>query len=188
MKYFKMIYNGNEASDKKHIACQEILNNNIPEYSVCVGKPVNCWNSDITFVCENNEETTVPDWLSNPLGWFAVSSRFVTEIRHLENDSIQYLPIKVKACQPQMIAEEYSVANIITVLDAVDIENSKHMLLFGKPNIIKYALKGEIINSHHIFKVKESILSLSTFVSEDFKEAIQKADLRGFSFTEIKVV
>lgn len=188
MKYFKMIYNGNEVSDKKHIACQEILNNKTPDYSVCVGKTVNYWNSDITFVCDDNEEIIVPDWLSNPLGWCAVSKRFATAISHLENNSIQYLPIKVKACQPQMIAEEYSIANVITVLDAVDIKNSEYMSLFGKPNIIKYALKGEIINSHHIFKVKESILSLSTFVSEDFKEAIRKADLRGFSFTEVKVV
>lgn len=188
MKYFKMIYNGNEASDKKYIACQEILNNNIPDYSVCVGKTVNYWNSDITFVCEDNEEKIVPDWLSNPLGWCAVSKRFVTAIRHLENDSIQYLPIKVKACQPQMIAEEYSIANVITVLDAVDIENSEYMSLFGKPSIIKYALKGEIIKNHHIFKVKESLISLSTFVSADFKKAIQTANLTGFSFTEVKIV
>lgn len=67
MKYFKIIYNGNEATYKKHIACQEILNNNMPEYSVCVGKPVSCWDSDITFVCKNNEETTVPDWLTEEI-------------------------------------------------------------------------------------------------------------------------
>lgn len=107
MKYFKMIYNGNEASDKKYIACQEILNNNIPDYSVCVGKTVNYWNSNITFLCKDNEEKIVSDWLSNLLGWCAVSKRFVTAIRHLKNDSIQYLPMKVKACQPQMVAEEY---------------------------------------------------------------------------------
>ena len=130
MKYFKMIYNGNEASDKKYMACQEILNNNIPDYSVCVGKTVNYRNSDITFSSEDKDEKIVPDWLSNPLGLCAVSKRFVTAIRHLENDSIQYLPIKVKACQPQMIAEEYSIANVIVVLDAFDTENSEYMSLF----------------------------------------------------------
>lgn len=51
-----MIYNGNEASDKKYIACQEILNNNIPDYSVCVGKTVNYRNSDITFSSEDKDE------------------------------------------------------------------------------------------------------------------------------------
>ena len=40
------------------------------------------------------------------------------------------LPIKVKACQPQMIAEEYSIANVIVVLDAFDTENSEYMSLF----------------------------------------------------------
>ena len=189
MRYFKMIYNGNDAVDKNHIVCQEILNDDNPDYTVCTGKKVDNWNSNITLVCNDPSETVVPDWLSQPNGWFVVSKRFVDTVSQLENGAIQYLPVKLDACQPQMQSEEYYVANVIEILDAVDFDNSVYFMLFqNEPSIIKYALKGGIIKNHHIFMVKEAILSLSIFVSEDFKKAVRKAKLSGFSFTEVKVV
>ena len=57
-----------EGTNKGIIKVEEILNNNIPDYSVCVGKTVNYWNSNITFLCKDNEEKIVSDWLSNLLG------------------------------------------------------------------------------------------------------------------------
>ena len=86
------------------------------------------------------------------------------------------------------LAEEYFVANVITVLDAIDYTNSLCFELMKNRSVIKYALKNDIISGNHIFKVKEDIMSKSTFVSADFKKAIQKAGLLGFSFTEVKVV
>ena len=188
MKYYKMIYNGNDAQDKRHIGCQEIFNNSMPDYTVCTGEYVAQWDSNITFVCNDTNENMVADWLSNPLGWCVVSKRFVNTVADLENGAIQYLPIKIKTVHKQMCAEEYFVANVITVLDAIDYTNSLCFELMKNRSVIKYALKNDIISGNHIFKVKEDIMSKSTFVSADFKKAIQKAGLFGFSFTEVKVV
>ena len=188
MKYYSLIYNGNDAVDKNHIVCQEILNDDNPDYTVCTGKKVDNWNSNITLVCNDPSETVVPDWLSQPNGWFVVSKRFVDTVSQLENGAIQYLPVKLDACQPQMQSEEYYVANVIEILDAVDFNNSVCFNICNKTGIIKYALKDGIIKNHHIFKVKTETISFPTFVSEDFKKAVRKAKLSGFSFTEVKVV
>ena len=49
MKYYSLIYNGNDAVDKNHIVCQEILNDDNPDYTVCTGKKVDNWNSNRHF-------------------------------------------------------------------------------------------------------------------------------------------
>lgn len=186
MKYYNMIYAGNEAWDEKHIGSEKTLNNNLEDYSVCCGKYVDNWNPDITLVCDNKRECVVPDWVSNVDGWKVVSQRFVDAVSHLENGNIQYLPIKIDAIQPQMNGKKYYVANVIKVIDAIDYENSDWFNMTAYRAVVRPALKKDKIGNNHIFIVKEDILSDRIFVSEEFKKAIQNANLLGFHFTPVK--
>lgn len=189
MKYYNMIYAGNEAWDEKHIGSEKTLNDNyLKSHTVCCGKYIDNWSLDITLVCDNKKEYIVPDWMSNDNGWLVVSQRFIDAVNHLENGAIQYLPIKVNAIQPQMEDEKFFVANVIKVIDAIDYENSDCFYMPDYRAVARYALKKEQINGNHIFIAKEDIISESIFVSEEFKKAIQKANLLGFDFTPVKKI
>ena len=51
MKYYSMIYAGNEASDEKHIGSDRFFNQTIADSDVCCGKYVENWDPEITLVC-----------------------------------------------------------------------------------------------------------------------------------------
>lgn len=189
MKYYNMIYAGNEAWDEKHIGSEKTINDDcLEDHTVCCGKYIDNWNIDITLVCDNKKEHIVPDWMSNDNGWLVVSQRFVDVVKNFENGAIQYLPIKIDAVQPQMKEEKYFVANVIKVIDAIDYENSDCFNMPRYRAVVRYALKKEQIKGNHIFIAKEDILSDSIFVSEELKKAIQKAKLLGFHFTPVKKI
>ena len=191
MKYYLMRYNYEQGDKKNHISGLKKINNTMEDYSVCCGKYVENWNDDITLVCDNENEDMVPDWLCEIDSWLVVSQRFVDVVEPFENGAIQYLPIKIDACQPQMQGEKYYVANVIKVLDAYDYEKSDWFYM-GPNNeyrsSINYVLKKDIIKDNHIFIVKEDILSSMVVVSEELKNAIIKAKLLGFVFYEARVV
>ena len=191
MRYYWMMYNYEQGDRQKHIGSLKTLNNNMQDYTVCCGKYVDNWNPNITLVCDNKEETVVPDWLCDVKGWVVVSQRFIDTIKPFENGGIQYLPIKVDAVQPQMQTEKYYVANVTRVLDVYDYENGDWDYL--GPNdedrdIVTYVLKRDAIGDNHIFIIKEDVLSELIVVSEEVKNAIVKAKLLGFSFFEFPVV
>ena len=88
------------------------------------------------------------------------------------------------------IISTYKVLNILDVVDAIELEYSDYSE-FELDNekfisITKYAINGEKVSGHHIFRLKNSTMPI--FVSEKIKSTIEQNNLTGFDFLEVKSV
>ena len=86
--------------------------------------------------------------------------------------------------------DSYFVANIVTVIDALDLDNSKYDVFeLDDEKIIsveKYALKSSQIVNRHIFRLKDKTIPI--FVSETLKKVIEDNKFTGFEFLEVDVI
>ena len=86
--------------------------------------------------------------------------------------------------------DSYFVANIVTVIDALDLDNSKYDVFeLDDEKIIsveKYALKSSEIVNRHIFRLKDDTIPI--FISETLKKVIEDNDFTGFEFLEVDVI
>ena len=190
MKYYWMMYDFDKSVIENYIISTETINDTLPDYSVCCVKYVENWNPDTTLICNNLEETVVPDYLCDVKDWMVVSYQFIDAIRPFEDGAIQYLPIKVDAVQPQMQGKKYYVANVIRVLDVLDYEKSDWFYMSDNKTraLVFGVLKREAIKNNHIFIIKRDLLSDWVIVSETVKDVIEKAKLVGFKFCEMCVI
>lgn len=80
---------------------------------------------------------------------------------------------------------DYYGINVIAVLDVVDYEKAKYINFNNSNRIMvftKYAFKEcDKLKIHHIFKIVDEPRR-GPFVSEEFKEAVEKNKLTGFKF------
>ncbi|MCM1214376.1 MAG: hypothetical protein NC331_04725 [Lachnospiraceae bacterium] len=80
---------------------------------------------------------------------------------------------------------DYYGINVIAVLDVVDYEKAKYINFNNSNRIMvftKYAFKEcDELKRHHIFKIVD-VRRTVVFVSEEFKEAVEKNKLTGFEF------
>ncbi|QEH70627.1 hypothetical protein QTL86_22710 [Cellulosilyticum sp. ST5] len=187
MKYYELIYDYEH--DKGWVGCKSAKSSNVNQYIVCKGEKVAQWPEEVMFEYNSKEENIFTDYLHNAKGWLIVSKQFRILIRTLIEEEVQYLPVKIKDVVTQEVVTDYQVANIIDVLEALDLEHSDYSYITAKDikllSVKKYGLKAEVIKGHHIFKLKESIMPI--FVSEVFKKEIETNKLSGFSFLEVKV-
>ena len=87
---------------------------------------------------------------------------------------------------------EYSVVNIMTVLDCIDYENAEYSILpeiekNAPPRILtyrKYAFRAEAIQGHHIFRIINHPKS-GMYVDDVFVAEVEKHNLTGFAFKQI---
>ncbi len=187
MKYYKLMYD--HEHDKGWISCKEGNSNSINQYIVCKGETIAQWPEKVMLEYDSKEDNIFTDYLHNVNGWLIVSKQFRTLMRTLIEEEVQYLPVEVKDVVTEESVTDYKVANIIDVLEALDLEHSDYSYITAKDikllSVRKYGLKAEVIKGHHIFKLKESIMPI--FVSEVFKKEIEANRLSGFSFLEVKV-
>ena len=103
---------------------------------------------------------------------------------------MQYLPVKVIDRVTKSEVDSYFVANIVNVIDALDLDNSKYDVFeLDDEKIIsveKYALKSNEIVNMQIFRLKDDTIPI--FVSETLKKVIEDNDLIGFKFLEVDVI
>ena len=141
------------------------------------------------FEYSNDDGHILTDYLASNNRWLIVSEKLRNLINIIETDSIQYLDIKIKNSETNKINYTYEVANVITILDALDLENSVYdffelddeKILF----VEKYALKKDVIKNCDVFKLKVDTIPI--FVSEKFKSIVEENSLIGFQFLEVKV-
>nr|WP_236927515.1 DUF1629 domain-containing protein [Geobacillus thermodenitrificans] len=78
----------------------------------------------------------------------------------------------------------------MNVVDALNLEHSDYSVfeLDGERiySIKKYALCKEAIQSKHIIKLKGDEIPI--FISEELRELIEKNNITGFDFLEVKVI
>lgn len=105
------------------------------------------------------------------------SKRAIDVIYPLISDSVELLPFDVEG-------EIYYGINILKILDVVDYEKSDCWYLRpNKPMVNTYVFRSaECLEGHHIFKVVDSTMSSTPFVSDTFKKLVEKNKLRGFDF------
>jgi len=188
MRYYKLLYDYEH--DKHYVGCTAEKTYRISQYDVIKGQTINNWNDDITFVYNPKEGNIPIDFLVNNYRWLIVSDRFQKVMGNNIGNSIQYLPIKIYNKESGTTITSYKVANIVSVIDALDLENSAYDIFEVDENekiisIEKYAIKEKEVTGKHIFKLKDEIIPI--FVSEKFKNLIEKNKLTGFDFLEVFV-
>jgi hypothetical protein len=128
------------------------------------------------------------DFVGNPLGWPIVSPALLRVFESVANDDIQSLYLNVVDKSGAPVLRDYRVVNVLRCLDrAVDLEKSvtsRHKVGDKETrNIITPVFRVMAIpESAHVFRPKESLFTL--VVSEEFNEAIQKANLKGLALVE----
>ena len=188
MKYYILSYD--YENDDEYII---ITADNTAEkynYDMLKGEKIENWDENVMFEYSNDDGHIFTDYLASNNRWLVVSEKFRSLMGRIESDSIQYLDIKIRNSETNKINDTYKVANVITILDALDLENSKYDLFeldYEKVlSVEKYALRKNMIGNKNIFKLKDDTIPI--FVSEKFKNIVEENSLIGFQFLEVKVV
>ena len=128
----------------------------IDEYSVSSGNYINDW-SEVRFKNNSEDGDVLSDYIANVYRWLVVSKKFRELIEEIiDGNAIQYLSTKLIDTKNNV---EYRIANLLDVVDALDLEHSQYDL-FELDNekfisVEKYALKEEMVLGHDIFRLKD---------------------------------
>ena len=186
MRYFKLIYDYEK--DDNYVNCDVGNIGNMNEYIISNGKKIDEWDK-VVLEYSSNEGNVLTDYLANLYRWLVVSADFIELTKNVIEKQVQYLPVKVVDKITKVETDSYFVANIVTVVDALDMEKSKYDIFeLDDEKIVsveKYALKGNEIEDNHIFRLRED--TIPVFVSEIIKKVIEDNNLLGFEFLEVDV-
>jgi len=187
MKYYKLLLDCSNEND----AISYCYNTHgFEQYELKEGNLIKNWNDKITFYFDPDEGDKLTDYLVNNLGWLIVSKKFIEVMNILKIRDIQYLPVKIVNLKNNEIINDYKVVNIINVVDGLNLESSDYSTieLDGEKiySIRKYALKKNKIKDENLFKLKGDEIPI--FVSNAFKDLIDKNNITGCEFLEIKVI
>ncbi|MFW6029466.1 MAG: imm11 family protein [Halanaerobiales bacterium] len=193
MKYYKII-SGEENSQENEIVCFSEENYeskyHLKENDIYKGKCFENWDRNFTFYYEKSEGYVSKDYLANNLAWPIISSKFKRILDDIGVPEVQYLPINIEEKYTGKKLEGFTVVNIITLLDALDLENSVYteFKARGKKmlSIKKYALQQEKVRGYNFVRLKKS--KYSTFISEIVRNKLVENKITGCDFLEISVV
>lgn len=166
----------------------------INEYAPKSVAKLDNWDDRVTFSYKPRGNRSLADRLGNNVGWFILSSKFRRVLEENVFEGIQYLPIRLENESTAEVVEGYQVANIHALVDAVDREHSLISEFSDSKGILhwsvdRFALRRDRLDDLDIFRVKENDLSLSisVFLSERVKNAIEKNGITGVDFLEVGV-
>lgn len=187
MKYYHLIFDYNGSS--KFIDCAKVELNNKYKYEIDSGKETHFRDGEI-LITYKSDTGILPDYLNNNYAWLIISNRCKKIFEeNINPGEIQFVNVILKDLIQGTINTSYYIANIVNVLDAIDLENAEYNVYCTEDTevlaIRKYAVIEEKIKGQ-IFKLKDS--KFAKFVSEKVMKSIKKEKLTGFSFTEIKGV
>lgn len=110
------------------------------------------------------------------------SGRAAEELAAVLSNSGQVLPLKCDDAK-------YFAFNVTLLLDALNV-NTSEIVRFPSGrimNVKSYVLEEKYLGSAPIFKLPETAL-MDVFVNDEFLRLVQKANLRGFSFTPVRIL
>lgn len=105
------------------------------------------------------------------------SRRALECLEPLISENVEILPLNFEE-------KEYLGINIITILDAIDYENSIYKTYRDGKRIMafnKYVFLPNIVENVPIFKISDEKTRYA-FVSDEFKQTVEKNNLSGFKF------
>lgn len=187
MKYYKLIYD--YENDNNYINCNIADFTNMNTDEVSNGVLIKDW-SLVIFQYNSVEGNIMSDYIANVYRWLIVSSNFCTVMEESAfNVHIQYLPVKLIDMFSGVVSETYKIANILDVVDALDLEHSQYDVFELEDETVisfeKYALKMDEIKDLDIFRLKNDTIPI--FVSDRMKRRIEENGLLGFAFLEVVI-
>lgn len=113
------------------------------------------------------------------IGSFILSNKAYNDLKMFLEQKTEVLPL----IHPQY---SYYIVNNLNVIDCLDKEKTVFTTLSnGKiVDVENYVFRPEVLENQHIFKIKE-LKSTSTYVSDKFKEEVEKNNLKGFLFQKV---
>jgi hypothetical protein len=178
-------------NSQDNVVCTSDEMYGIDRYELEQGRYFDKWDDRFTFFFDPEQGGVWTDYLSTDLGWFVISAKFKDTLDRIGVTNIQYIPVRIKNVVDDSVVEGYFVANICSLIDALDLANSEYSEFEVDENekvlsIRKYALKRNAIKDLHVFRVEKSPLAI--FVSEKVKEEVERNKITGCDFLEVKVV
>ena len=188
MKYYKLLQ---DISKRKDIVCHYEDNLGMQEYDLCIGKEFVNWNNEFSFYYNSKEGNKSTDCLANDMGWFVVSEKLKKILDEL-NTTIQYFKINIIEDRSSKLLENYYVANIVKLVDALCLVKSDYFETEIEDvgtiyTVSKYAVYEEKVDGADIFKLPNH-QEIPIFVSEKFKNIVEENKITGMEFMEIKVI
>ncbi|MCG3797071.1 imm11 family protein [Bacillus toyonensis] len=124
-----------------------------------------------------------------PHFWGEVGTPMVSEkakqfLESMLGNNVEFLPLI-----HNVTGEVYYIINVLNAIDAIDYE--KAILKKLRSGLVidfkKYAFLPNMVKNQTIFKVylNEILHIPSVFVSDEFRNAVLKSDLKGFEFVEV---
>ena len=136
------------------------------------------------------EGHVLTDYLANDKGWFVVSNRLQSILQKL-NTEIQYLPVRIVEENSNENLEEYYIANITRVVDALCLEKSLYFeteipSIGTIYTVSKYCIYDERTENSDIFKLANR-QEIPIFVSERFKKIIEEEKITGICLQKLRL-
>lgn len=188
MKYYQLTM---DIERNNIVLCYFKRNPDLSQNIFCVGEIYHNMNEPLEFYYDKHEGTFFTDYLANDKGWFIVSQK-LQDLLKILNTEIQFLPILIKEKNDNTMVDGYCIANILRIVDALCLEKSEYFetKLPGLGTIYtvsKYGIYTKETKRSDVFKLSNR-QEIPIFVSEFFKENIEKNNLTGLSLSEIKAV
>lgn len=188
MKYYKLSMDMEREND---IICHFQNDYGIHQNALNTGKVFENWDDRFEFFYTKEEGDVWTDYLANDKGWFLVSNRLKTLLESVNTD-IQFLKVGIKETNNGEDFKQYYIANIIKVVDALCLDKSEYFEteiegIGTMYTVSKYGIYADKTDSADVFKLSNR-QEIPIFVSEKFKDLIQKVNITGISLTEISVV
>lgn len=185
MKYYKLSMDMEREND---IVCHFQNDYEIQQNALNIGKFFESWDDKFEFFYTKDEGDIWTDYLANDKGWFLVSNR-LKRILESVNTDIQFLKVKIKERNNEENFNEYYIANIIKVVDALCLDKSQYFetAIDGIGTIYtvsKYGIYADKTDGADVFKLSNR-QQIPIFVSETFKDLIERENVTGISLAEI---
>lgn len=188
MKYYKLAMDMDRKND---IVCHYQNDFGIQQNMFNVGRFYEGWEGNFEFYYDKKEGNVLTDYIANDKGWFVVSNR-LKNILKIMNTEIQFLPVRIVEKNSNEVLEDYYIANIIRVVDALCLEKSDYFetKIPSRGTIYtvsKYCIYDEKTENSDIFKLANR-QEIPIFVSERFKKIMEEENITGICLREVKVV
>ena len=187
MKYYKLLKDYNNKLETG-ITCIEDFNWDHDELST--GVFVEHWEKPLIFDYLLNEDEFIADYALNDSSLFIISPKFNTLLSEFSLDKIQMLSVILKNQKSNLLIENYVIANVLEIVDAINYEHSTYDVFDLDDDqvysFVKYAINGNGISGKHIFKLKDAEQPI--FISEKVKDEIERQGITGCDFLEIKMI
>lgn len=186
MKYFKLAMDMSRPND---VVCHYDNDYGIEQNVLQIGKRYSDWDGQFHFTFDKSEGEFFTDYLANDKGWFVVSEKLRQILEKLKTN-IQFLPVEIIE-RGNKEKHEYYIANVLGLVDALCLEKSEYFKteipeLGTIYTVSKFAIYENKVQNADVFKLANR-QEIPIFVSETFKEVIEKYEITGIELREIRV-